>query len=136
MSTRPLPRVTAISRPFWEGCNSERLILQRCLSSTCRRWVFYPRVCCPHCGAGDLEWLPASGRGTIVSYTKIHRPQHDSFRSEVPIWFVAVRLDEGPIIYSRLVEGPPTETALIGRGVVAAFSPPFEGQRLPHMRLS
>jgi uncharacterized OB-fold protein len=136
LSSRPLPRITAISRPFWEGCNNGRLVIQRCRSESCGRWIFYPRVACPHCAGGDLEWRETSGKGTIASYTKVHRPQHDSFRAEVPIWFVAVRLQEGPILYSRLEQAPTSESGLIGRPVEAVFSSIFDGQRLPYMRLA
>jgi uncharacterized OB-fold protein len=131
-----MPSATAVNRPYWEGCNRQELLLQRCRGDSCRKYVFYPRVCCPHCGGGDLEWVPASGRGKLVSYTKVHRPQHESFRSEIPIWFVAVHLEEGPILYSRLDRAPASEDGLIGRPVAVVFSTPIEGQRLPYVRLT
>lgn len=30
MTAKPAPRVTDINRPFWEGCNAGKLMLQRC----------------------------------------------------------------------------------------------------------
>jgi uncharacterized OB-fold protein len=136
MNEQPMPRVTPVNRPYWEACNRGMLMIQRCQAASCGRHVFYPRVCCPHCGGGDLEWTAVSGRGTLVSYTDVYRPQHDSFRSEVPICFVAVRLDEGPILYSRLVERPSPTMELVGRAVMIVFSESINGQRLPYVRLA
>jgi hypothetical protein len=56
MSDKPLPRVNAINRPFWEGCNRGELVLQQCDQPDCGRHIYYPRVCCPYCGGGDLTW--------------------------------------------------------------------------------
>jgi uncharacterized OB-fold protein len=136
MTERPMPRMTSISRPFWEGCDRGALVLQRCLSAACRQYVFYPRVCCPHCGHGELEWTPVCGRGTIVSYTKVHRPQHDSFRDEVPIYFLAVALEEGPLVYSRLAQRPQTDDGLMNHAVRVTFAVDHGGQKLPYFELT
>jgi uncharacterized OB-fold protein len=45
--------------------------IQRC--SGCAKHVFYPRVLCPHCGSGRLEWTAPSGRGTVYSTTVVRR---------------------------------------------------------------
>ena len=102
MTPKPNPRKTPISAPFWEGCNDGRLMLQRCAGADCERYVYYPRACCPHCGSGDLDWVEASGRGRVVSWTMVHRPHHAGFGPEAPYAFLAVALAEGPLMYSRL----------------------------------
>lgn len=135
MSERPMPRITAVNRPFWDACNRGALALQQCTSPACRQYVFYPRVCCPHCGGGSLTWNPVSGRGTLVSYTKVHRPQHDSFRGEIPIYFIAVRLAEEPLMYSRLATRPPSDDALLGRAVRVTFPESDTAQKLPFFEL-
>jgi uncharacterized OB-fold protein len=135
MSTRPMPKVEDVSREFWAAANRGQLRIQRCLATGCGKYVFYPRVCCPHCGGGSLAWEDVSGRGRIVSYTLVHRPQHESFHSEVPIYFLAVRLDEGPVLYSRLTKRPARDDGLIGRAVQVAFGEPVEGQVLPLFEL-
>ena len=38
-------------------------MLQR--SASTGRYVFYPRVAVPGTGEADLEWVKASGRGTV-----------------------------------------------------------------------
>lgn len=130
---KPSPRMTATSRPFLEGCNRDQLLVQQC--AACRRFIFYPRIACPHCD-GRLEWIAASGHGRIVSFSRIHRPHHESFYAEAPYYFIAVQLDEGPVMYSRLVqEGGLSEDGLIGRKVRAVFVQHTPEQRLPFFAL-
>ena len=74
----PMPRPTATNRPFFEGCNAGVLRIQRCTAEGCRRPIFYPRVCCPHCGHGTLDWADCSGSGRVISFTVVHRPGHDA----------------------------------------------------------
>lgn len=131
---KPAPRINGINRPFFEGCNQDRLMLQRCLSPACRRHIYFPRICCPHCGGGDLEWVAASGEGKVVTYTVVRRPNHASFFPEAPYYFIAVRLKEGPVMYSRLDGAPATEAGLIGRAVKAVFVPHRADQKLPYFR--
>lgn len=129
------PRINVINQPFWEACNREELLLQRCKAPSCGKFIYFPRVCCPYCGGGDLEWTRPSGRGRIVSFTRIHRPQHQSFFAEAPYYFIAVELDEGPLIYSRLNQNPDTEEELIGHTVKVVFVDHTPQQRLPFFSL-
>lgn len=132
---KPVPRPSPINQPYLEGCNRDELRLQQC--SGCRKYVFYPRVCCPFCGSGTLVWARASGEGEVVSFTRVHRPQHESFFSETPYYFIAVRLKEGPTMFSRLLhQGPISESTLVGRGVQAVFVQHTPEQRLPFFALS
>lgn len=133
---KPTARVTPINREFFEACNRGELRIQRCGAPGCGKHVFYPRVACPHCGMASLAWETVSGKGTIVSFTKVHRPQHESFFAEAPYYFIAVRLDEGPLMFSRLeVSGEVKEEGLIGRPVRAVFVPHTPEQKLPFFAL-
>lgn len=132
---KPSPRVTPTNKPFFDGCNRDELVIQRCADPACARFVYYPRVACPYCD-GRLEWAGASGLARIVSFSRIHRPHHESFYAEAPYYFVAVQLEEGPIMYSRLAhEGPLDENQLIGRDVRAVFVQHTPEQRLPFFKL-
>jgi uncharacterized protein len=71
--------------------------------------VFYPRVAAPVSGATDLEWVDASGFGTVYSIT-VNRSKEGSYN------IALVQLDEGPRLMSR-IEG--VETAAIGTRVKA-----------------
>ena len=74
--------------------------------------VFYPRVAAPVSGATDLEWVDASGFGTVYSIT-VNRSKEGSYN------IALVQLDEGPRLMSR-IEG--VETAAIGTRVKARIA--------------
>ena len=85
-----------------------KLGYQRCVD--CSAAVFYPRVLCPVCGSGALEWRESAGRGTVYSTTAVHSRNRD------PRNVVLVDLDEGFRMMSR-VEGVPAEEVEIGTKV-------------------
>lgn len=136
MEPKPAPRITPINAPFFEACNRDEFILQRCRSEACRRYIYFPRVCCPYCGGGELEWVPASGKGRIKSFTVIRRPQHQSFAPEVPYCFAAVELEEGPLMYSRIEGASDGARNLLGASVSVVFVQHTAEQKLPFFRLS
>lgn len=121
MTEKPMPRIDALSRPFWEGCNNSRLMIQRCIDADCGRFVFYPRVCCPHCHGDTLKWHEATGKGEVISYTTVFRTHHESFDADAPYLFAAVRLKEGPILYAQLEHELDSANSLVGLPVVAQF---------------
>ncbi len=135
MSKRPLPHVNPLTKPYWDGCTRGELVIQRCRNSACGKYVFYPRACCPHCHGGDLEWDRTSGKGVITSYTLVHRPQHEAFYEEAPVCFIAVRLEEGPIVFSQLLDKP-ADPELLEAPVEAVFLEVAPGFNLPYFRLS
>jgi uncharacterized protein len=71
--------------------------------------VFYPRVAAPGSGEADLEWVDASGLGTVYSIT-VNRSKEGSYN------IALVTLDEGPRMMSR-IDG--VETVAIGARVKA-----------------
>jgi uncharacterized protein len=85
-----------------------KLGYQRC--ADCSAAVFYPRVLCPVCGSGTLEWRESEGRGTVYATTAVHSRDRD-LRN-----VVLVDLDEGFRMMSR-VEGIPAEAVEIGARV-------------------
>ena len=82
-------------------------------SRTTGRCIFYPRVAEPLTGSTDLEWVEASGRGTVY-YTTVIRQ-----KPPTPIYNIAlIDLEEGPRLMSR-VEGIAPEQVRIGMAVRA-----------------
>ena len=74
---------------------------------------FYPRVAAPGSGSRDLEWIDASGNGTVHAITVISkRPPTPDYN------VVLVDLAEGPRVMSR-VEGIANEDIRIGMPVTA-----------------
>lgn len=104
---KPLPVVTELNRPFWEGCKQGKLLLQYC--DQCQQHQFYPRLYCMRCGFTVLRWVEASGRGVIYSYTIIHQNKSPEFVRDTPYNVAVVQLEEGPRMMCNIVEIHPSE---------------------------
>jgi uncharacterized OB-fold protein len=112
----PLERDTSL--PFWEGARRHELMLPRC--RRCDRPFFYPREVCPVCLSSDIDWIEASGRGRLHSFTVIHQPANAAFASDVPYIYALIQLDEGPRMISNLIDCAPAD-AYVDMPVVADF---------------
>jgi len=116
--SKPLPRPTLISKPFWDGLREEKLLVQRCRS--CGRLQHYPRPHCIVCLSQELEWAPMSGKGTVYSFTIVRRAAHPAFAADVPYVLAVIELQEGPHVTGNVV-GTPPEAVRIGMPVTAVF---------------
>ncbi len=95
------PRVTEFTRTFWEGLGEGRFLTSRCVR--CGHLTFPPKPICPECWGSDVEWVPLSGRGTLVSYTEVSAaPQ--MFAQEAPYRLCIVDLEEGVRCVSRILD--------------------------------
>jgi uncharacterized OB-fold protein len=117
-SAKPLPEVTPESRPFWEGCRRHELLIQRC--RTCGALQYYPRGVCAACWSGDLEWLRSAGRGTVYTFTVVHRSQAPGFKDALPYVLAYVELAEGVQVLTNLADVDPAQVA-IGMPVAVVF---------------
>jgi uncharacterized OB-fold protein len=98
-------------KEYLEHLAQGRFMLQR--SSQTGEYVFYPRAAAPRTGATDLEWVEASGLGTVYSTTVIRQ------KPPTPNYNIAlIDLAEGVRMMSR-VEGVPAEEVKIGMQVRA-----------------
>ena len=79
---RALPAPDNASRYYWQSAAEGRLVLQRCV--TCGAFQFYPRALCAACG-GDTEWVEASGRGTLYTFTVIRQNRSEAFAACLPM---------------------------------------------------
>jgi uncharacterized protein len=128
--TKPLPRPTATSRPFWEAAKRHELMLQQCQS--CKGFIYYPRDRCPHCMSDQLEWQRVSGRGKLYSYTIVRRASTRAF-ADRPYVLAIVELDEGPRMTTNL--DAPAGQIKIGTPVRAYFDDVTPQQTLVKFRL-
>jgi len=133
---KPQPRINELTRPFWEGANKRKLMIQRCARPDCGKAVFYPRVCCPFCKGAELNWFEASGKGRVISHSTVHRTHHDGFNTEAPYVFAAVALDEGPCVYAQIPGAPVDGRSLVDQSVIVDFVEHGPGRRMPVFRLS
>lgn len=78
-----------------------RLVIQRC--EACGTFQHYPREFCLECGGQALAFVEAKGTGTVESFSVVARPP-DPDKFEPPYTIALVRLTEGPVVFTRLVE--------------------------------
>jgi uncharacterized OB-fold protein len=127
---RPDP-TDADEAAFWAALRAGELRIQRC--TACGTFRHPPRPACAPCGATDREWVTASGRGEVWSFTVIHPPTLPAFADRTPYGAVVVRLDEGVFLVSALVDCPVDELA-VGARVEVAISEVDADLALPLFR--
>jgi uncharacterized OB-fold protein len=93
----------AESEAWWEATRERRLLVQRC--EHCGRHQHYPRMLCIACGGTDLSFVGASGKGTVYSFTVVRRAPSAGFTP--PYVIALVRLAEGPLLVTRIVDCEP-----------------------------
>ena len=128
---KPLPHINNYSKPFWEGAKRHELLIQKC--KDCKKYVFYPKLVCPFCLSGNLEWIRASGHGKIYSYSVINSYQPKAFADDVPYVIAIIELDEGVRMMSNIVECDP-EMVRCDMDVTVVFDDVTEEITLPKFR--
>jgi len=126
----PAPAVNPETTEFWAATAEGRLLLKRCLD--CGSLIWYPRAICPECSSLDTEWVAASGRGRVYSYTVNHRGE-GAYADAVPYVLAYVELDEGPRIMTNIV-GADNGDLAVGLPVEVEFHDTGEGSALPRFR--
>jgi uncharacterized OB-fold protein len=101
VALRALPAPDNASRHYWQRAADGQLVVQRCTS--CGSFQFYPRALCVTC-AGETEWLDASGRGTLYTYTIIRQNRSPAFAALAPYAVGMVELEEGVRMMSNIVD--------------------------------
>jgi uncharacterized OB-fold protein len=87
---------------FWDYAREGKLAAQRCLD--CADVHFPPGPVCPVCLSGRQEWFATSGRGTLFSWVEFHHAYWDCVKPALPYNVVMVKLEEGPLIVSNLID--------------------------------
>ena len=128
MTPIPLPNPDLASAHFFEALDRGRLEVLRCVGCGAVHLAF---LTCDVCGSSDFTALPASGEGTIYSFTRLHTAHHPAFADRLPVCSGIVELAEGPRLFAPLLgEGPfaigarvRLELQRVGDRAVAAFRP-------------
>ena len=128
--TKPLPQPDGASAAYWEAAANGTLLVQEC--PTCGHRQLYPRALCTSCG-GDPEWITASGRGTVHTFTVIRQMGMRGFREELPYVVAMVELEEGPLMMGN-VTGCDPDLVRIGMPVEVYFVRAEEAIGIPLWR--
>ncbi|MGI5222923.1 Zn-ribbon domain-containing OB-fold protein [Nocardia sp. CA-290969] len=73
------------------------LMIRRC--GRCDRLFAPLTVDCSSCASSDLDWVPSSGAGSILSWRVVERGVAGA---AAPLTIAIVELDEGPWVYTSI----------------------------------
>ncbi|MFT4560552.1 MAG: putative OB-fold protein [Gammaproteobacteria bacterium] len=133
-SAFPYPIAEYGTEPYWQACNEERLVMQRC--DTCSKFRWHPAPLCTHCGADGFSWQALSGRGKITTWTVVTHPVHPAAFEKVPYVVVEVELEEqaGLRMLSNLVDVTDDDISFDAK-VMVEYVQHSDDQKLPVFRL-
>lgn len=103
--------------PFWQAAAQGRLLIRQCAS--CNQPYYFPRPLCPFCMSDRTDWLEATGKGTLYSYTVARQGRAHSSTA-------IVELDEGPRLTVPIVDSD-VHSLSVGQPVRVTFPPPADG---------
>jgi uncharacterized OB-fold protein len=129
---KPLPRLDTVNPPFWEGAKNGKLMLQKC--PACGDIRFPPGPVCPKCLSSNQDWKEASGKGTLESWIDMHRAYWDGFKDSLPYRVCLVKLEEGPVVVSNLIDK--TDDLRMGQPVKVVFEAVTDDVTLPKFTLA
>ncbi len=118
--TKPLPKPDPNLQPYWDYARQGKLAAKRCRD--CAHVHFPPGPVCPECLSKNLEWFATSGRGTLFSWVAFHHPYWECVKPALPYNVVLVKLEEGPLIASNLIDENLAGLKL-GMALEAVFEP-------------
>jgi uncharacterized OB-fold protein len=105
--TKPIPETQPWSERFWEGTKQGKLLIQVC--KDCKLKIFYPRKFCPECWSGNLDWIEASGKARIFTFSTAYSMVEPKFMDELPYTIAYVDLEEGIRMMTRIVDCKPED---------------------------
>jgi len=114
------------SQTYFDGAKAGEFMLLRC--TACQTWHAPQAVVCWNCSGGHLAWAKASGKGTVHTFSVVHRVTTPGFTP--PYNIVMVELAEGPRVLSQIVDAP-NEAIEIGLPVRAVFREFESGEVIP-----
>lgn len=128
------PRILGLyDPPFWDLLkDTGRLHLQRC--TDCGSFRYPPGPCCPDCLSDAAEWAPCAGTGTLLSWVTFRKTYLPAYPA--PYNVIAVRLTEGPVIVSNLVDDPEPGARIIDAPVRLVVVRMDDGVALPRFALA
>lgn len=92
---RKPPRPDELAQEFYRAALAAGgLCVQTC--SSCGQTSHPPRMYCPRCSSGEWSFQPASGRGTVYSFTVSHYSVEPYWKERLPYTTIVVELEEGP----------------------------------------
>lgn len=121
-----MPEPSALTAGFWRAARDHVLVRPVC--ARCGRSHFTPQVACPHCLSTEWDYRPSSGRGSVYSFTVVHRPPGPGF--DPPYVMAIVDLDDGWSMLTNVI-GCDVHEVRIGQPVTVRFEDLTSNVALP-----
>jgi uncharacterized OB-fold protein len=99
----------------------------------CGHTWFPPYANCPNCWSFEREFVPATGKGKVWGLVEMMYPFIASFQEDLPYNVVLVELDEGPRIFSNIVDIDVSKIC-IGMSVEVVFEDVTDEFAIPKFR--
>jgi hypothetical protein len=116
------------TKEYWEGVANDVLLLKKCLG--CGRHLHPRRLACPDDYVAGVEWVKASGKGEVYSFSTIYRAPSPELQASAPYCVGIVLLREGVHLFTRFLYDSGTEPE-IRDPVHVEFRLLEGGQKLP-----
>ncbi|MCL0101836.1 OB-fold domain-containing protein [Dehalococcoidia bacterium] len=129
---KPLPKINAEDRAFWEATKRHSLEVPRC--KDCGHIWFPPYLSCPKCISANIEYLKSSGKGEIFGCIEMHQAYLSKFQDDLPYNVALIRLAEGPLMFSNIV-GSNFEEMRPGTPVEVVFDDVTDEVALPKFKI-
>ncbi len=97
---------------FFDRLREGRLSTTRCARED--RWLWPPRVVCPHCHSNELEWADLPMAGRIYAFSAVLAGAPLGMEAEVPFVVGLVDLDGVPLRLFGRIAGTTWERCRIG----------------------
>ena len=126
----PVAEPDEVTVDFWNATRRHQLTVQRC--SGCGFHQFPPRAVCTDCGdTAALTMEVVSGLAVVDSHTTVFRSPRPEVR--LPYTLARVRLEEGPVLLTRLEGGAEDGSNWrVGDPVTVVWADLPDGRSLPY----
>lgn len=115
---KPLPEPQKWSQEFWKGTKGHKFLLKKC--KDCGNIDHPPYMHCTECLSTNHEWVEASGKGKIYTFSTTFVGAPPAFIDEQPYTMAMIDLAEGPRMLTKIVGSKP-EDIKIGLDVEVVF---------------
>ena len=118
---------------FWEGLKANKLMIKRCAG--CGKHAHPRRLFCTACNSDKLNYVQASGKGSVYTFSTVYRAPRPEFDAEVPYTVGLLELQEGVYFFSRIL--PPVGGEVkIGASARLRFQETGPSGKLPAFQIS
>lgn len=105
---------------YWENLKNEKIFIQR--SKISKKFQFFPRQISIHNPNEELEWVEVTGEAELYTFSIVYVAPHKNFVDEVPYVTALVKLNEGVLIPTNIINiDPKPENLVIGMKLQPVF---------------